>query len=253
MVDQAWAFWTTAAEETLLALSSPDIAPDTLPAGGALPLAPLHLPWGRGTDQLLLALRLCPRQRGDTGGPLTCSLARIQATQRPLQEILRWLERPAHGVGAKPRSVQQAWAALRRRLDSLRVLGPASAGLEPGGTHDWMAPVEPLCRLYGTLAGMVRATLRAEDKGRPREWRTWLEEAWTSDQGAVCPWLKDESYAPPVTFLSKPGGTATANLAEMDGLLQDARRPKNRKYVVDTSRIRRPFSAGTGTMSGGSP
>ena len=46
-VDQAWAFWTT---ETLLALSCPDIAPDTLPAGAALPLAPLHLPRGRGTD-----------------------------------------------------------------------------------------------------------------------------------------------------------------------------------------------------------
>ena len=26
---------------------------------------------------------------------------------------------------------------------------------------------------------------------------------------------------PPVTFLSRPDGTATANLAEMDGLLQD--------------------------------
>ena len=46
-------------------------------------------------------------------------------------------------------------------------------------------------------------------------------------------WLKDESYAPPVTFRSRPDGTATANLAEMDGLLQDAWRPMNRKYAPD--------------------
>ena len=45
--------------------------------------------------------------------------------------------------------------------------------------------------------------------------------------------VNDESYAPPVTFLSWPDGTATANLAEMDGLLQDAWRPINRQYAAD--------------------
>ena len=58
-------------------------------------------------------------------------------------------------------------------------------------------------------------------------------EAWTSDQGAVYRWLKDESYAPPATFLSRPDGAATPDLAEMDGLLQDAWRPINRKYATD--------------------
>ena len=52
-VDQAWAFWTTAAEETLLAMACPDITPDSLPVGANLPLAPPHLPRGRGTDQPL--------------------------------------------------------------------------------------------------------------------------------------------------------------------------------------------------------
>ena len=46
-------------------------------------------------------------------------------------------------------------------------------------------------------------------------------------------WLKDESYAPPVTFLTRPDGTATASPAEMDGLLQDAWRHINRKYATD--------------------
>ena len=46
-------------------------------------------------------------------------------------------------------------------------------------------------------------------------------------------WLKDESYAAPVTFLTRPDGTAAASLAEMDGLLQDAWRPINRKYATD--------------------
>ena len=36
-VDRAWAFWTTTAAETLLALACPDITPDTVPAGATLP------------------------------------------------------------------------------------------------------------------------------------------------------------------------------------------------------------------------
>ena len=83
-VDQAWALWTTAAEEILLALSYPHIAPDTLSAGAALPLAPPHLP------QLLRVVRLCPKQRRDTGGLLTCPVARVEAAQGPLCEVLRW-------------------------------------------------------------------------------------------------------------------------------------------------------------------
>ena len=78
-VDRAWAFWTTTAEETLLDLACPDIAPDTLLAGATLPVAPPHLPRSKGTDQLLREVRLCPKQRRHTGGPLTCPVARIQA------------------------------------------------------------------------------------------------------------------------------------------------------------------------------
>ena len=43
--------------------------------------------------------------------------------------------------------------------------------------------------------------------------------------------MKGESFAPPVTFLVRPDGTPTANLREMDSLLQDAWRPINRKYA----------------------
>ena len=120
------------------------------------------------------------------------------------------------------REVQQAWGALRRRLGMLRELGPEYASLELDGSHDRLAPLASRRRLRTMLAGNVRGTLRAEDKDRIHEWRAWLEESWSSDQGGVYQWLKDESYAPPVTFLSKPDGTATANLAEMDGPLRDA-------------------------------
>ena len=116
-VDRAWAFWSTTAEETLLALDCPDITPDSLPAGATLPLAPPNLPRGRGTDQLLREVLLCPKQRWDTGGPLTCPVAHIQVGQGPLREVLRWTERPAQGAGVLLRAVQQAWAALRCRLD----------------------------------------------------------------------------------------------------------------------------------------
>ena len=51
--------------------------------------------------------------------------------------------------------------------------------------------------------------------------------------GAVYRCLKDELHAPLVTILTRPDGTATRNLAEMDGPLQDAWRPINRKYASD--------------------
>ena len=89
--------------------------------------------------------------------------------------------------------------------------------MELDGSHDPLARFESLHRLRTTVAGKVRLPLRAEDQDR--EWCSTLEQASTSDQGAVYRWLKDESYTPPVTFLSMPDGTATANLAAMDGLL----------------------------------
>ena len=215
-VDRARAFWTTAAEEALLTLACPDITPDTLPAGATLPLAPPHLPRGRGTDQLLQEGRLCPKQRRDTGGPLTYQVPRIQAAEGPLREVLPSLERPTRGPGVMPRAVQQAWAALRRRLDMLRALGPEYADFELGGAPARLASLASLRRLSAALTGKVRVTLRSEDKDRVREWRAWLEESCSSDRGATYRWLKHESYAPPVTFLSRPDGTATANLPEMD-------------------------------------
>ena len=81
------------------------------------------------------------------------------------------------------------------------------------------------------LAGGIRTERQRGDKDRLQAWRDWLDEAWSSKQGAVYKWLKGESFAAPVTFLVGPDGTPTANLREMDSLLQDAWRPINRKYA----------------------
>ena len=97
---------------------------------------------------------------------LAYPVARIQAAQGHLREVLRWLERPPQGPGVKPRAVQQAWAALRRRLHRLRALGPEYANFEPGGAPGRLALLASLRRLS---AAKVRATLRAEDKDRVRE------------------------------------------------------------------------------------
>ena len=66
-------------------------------------------------------------------------------------------------------------------------------------------------------------------------------------------WLKDESYTLLVTFLSRPEGTATANVAEMDGLLQVVWRTINRKYATDPEPDPEPDPAVMGTVSGGIP
>ena len=74
-----------------------------------------------------------------------------------------------------PRAVEQAWAALRSRLERLHALGPDYADFEPGGAPGRLAPLASLRRLSTAQAGKVRATLQAEDKDRVREWRAWLE------------------------------------------------------------------------------
>ena len=63
-----------------------------------------------------------------------------------------------------------------------------------------------------------------EDKDLVRNLCAWLRESRSSDQGGVYRWLKDESYAPQVTFLFKLDCTATA-------ILQDAWRRINRRYA----------------------
>ena len=147
-VDHAWALWTTAAEKTLLALACPDITPDSLPAGATLLLAPPHLPRGRGTDQLLLEVRLCPKQRRDTGGPLTYPVARMQAARAPSgTSSVGWNDgrkaRARCGAGYSRR----VWRSARYAI------------LELDGAHNRLALLASLHRLRTTLAGTVRATL----------------------------------------------------------------------------------------------
>ena len=84
-------------------------------------------------------------------------------------------------------------------------------------------------------------------QARPTGWPRWppsaaLAQRWRAGSGQRSGWRTStasgsgapgSSYAPPVTFLTRPDGTATANLSDMDGLLQDAWRPINRKYASD--------------------
>ena len=144
--------------------SLPDITPDSLPTGNRLPLAPPHLPRGRGTHQLLRQVRLCPKRRRDARGPLTCPMARIKAAQARLRDVLRWLERPVQGASALQRAVQHGRAALRRRLGRIRALGPEYADFEPGGSHDRLASLASFRRLHTALAGKVRATVQARTR-----------------------------------------------------------------------------------------
>ena len=225
-VDRLWSTWTWAAEETLLALSVPGLRP-----GAELPAAPRNYKRGRGTVRLLKRVRLCPRQRRTTGDLVACPEARLQAVQGSLRTVLGWLERPDPRPGAAPRLVMEAWYALQRRLQRVHALGDEYAALQVPDPPDRLPPAAELRGLRTALQGRIRTERQRGDKDRLQAWRDWLDEAWSSKQGAVYKWLKGESFAPPVTFLVRPDGTPTANLREMDSLLQDAWRPINCKYA----------------------
>ena len=225
-VDRLWSTWTWAAEETLLALSVPGLRP-----GAELPAAPRNYKRGRGTVRLLKRVRLCPRQRRTTGDPVACPEARLQAVQGSLRTVLGWLERPDPRPGAAPRLVMEAWYALQRRLQRVHALGDEYAALQVPDPPDRLPLAAELRGLRTALQGRIRTERQRGDKDRLQAWRDWLDEAWSSKQGAVYKWLKGESFVPPVTFLVRPDGTPTANLREMDSLLQDAWRPINCKYA----------------------
>ena len=151
--------------------------------------------------------------------------------QGSLRTVLGWLERPNPRPGAAPRLVMEAWYALQRRLQRVHALRDEYAALQVPGPPDRLPPAAELRGLRTALQGRIRTERQRGDKDRLQAWRDWLDEAWSSKQGAVYKWLKGESFAPPVTFLVRPDGTPTANLREMDSLLQDAWRPINRKYA----------------------
>ena len=78
-VNAAWEYWTWTAEEVLLALSLPHLAPADIDGRAPLPVAPAMLSRGRGTGTLVRETRLCPRQQKHGGTPETLPLARIHA------------------------------------------------------------------------------------------------------------------------------------------------------------------------------
>ena len=78
-VDRAWALWTTAAEEPLLALACPDITPDFLPAGATLPLAPPITSPAAPTSSSVR----CASAPSNAATPGGCFLALRRASRRP--------------------------------------------------------------------------------------------------------------------------------------------------------------------------
>ena len=229
-VDAARKYWTWTAEEVLLALSLPHLAPADIDGPAPLPVAPATLSKGRGTGTLVRETRLCPRQQKQGGAPETLPLARVHAAQGALRTVLRWLRRPDPRPGAAPRGLPCAWEAARSRLRRVREMGPAFAALPPLEEHVSLPGEGPLQGAMEALKGMAKAQRAREDRERVRAWREWLDKAWSADQGAVYRWLGGEGFTPPVVFLTREDGTPTSDVAEMDALVRRDWAPINQKY-----------------------
>ena len=204
-VDAAWGYWTLAAEEVLLALSLPQLAPADVDVRPPLPVAPATKRRERGTGALVRDTSLCPREQKHGGAPETLPLTRIHAAQGALRIVLRWLRRPDPRPGAAPREVPCAWGAARNRLRKVREMGPAFAALPRLEAHEPLPGEEAFRRAMEALRGMAGAQRAREDGEIVRAWREWLDHAWSSEQGAVYRWLGGEGFAPP-GGLSGPGG-----------------------------------------------
>ena len=216
-VDIACAFWTSVAEESLLALAQPLLQPDDLCPASPLPAAPEGMKRGRGTSHLIRQVRLFPKQPKVSGAPKTCALARLHAAYGALRPVLAW----HRGRGAEPGQVAREVQVLVRRVCELRpsyTLPPVSGRGE-----------EEAHALMGRLLGLAKAQAASEDRERVR---AWLAETWPAKPGAVYRWLGGDDFAPPVIFIARADRTATADLREMDTLVRDALAPINQKYAA---------------------
>ena len=73
--------------------------------------------------------------------------------------------------------------------------------------------------------------LRQQECQWLHSWREWLDDASSTDHGAVRHWLRGDDPTPPVVFLPREDWTATTHIPEMDTLLQRAWGPINRHYA----------------------
>ena len=226
-LDQAWALWTWIAEETCLALAHP---PAGEKEGHKLPLAPRKWERGRGTDRTLVRTALCPAKSTKEGASVSPFSLCLTAALGCLRHLRHWASqggRPA----ALPRLVLQNWEALRRRIARLnRMALPVlwtELPLPPEAPRLDTASLETMARDLDRLGDRWVRHAEAE---RVREWRAKMDRAWTEDSSLVYRWLKQD-YSPPLVMLSRPDGSLTADLSEMDTLLHDAWFPIMRKYV----------------------
>ena len=77
---------------------------------------------------------------------------------------------------------------------------------------------------------MGKQWVRQAEAERVREWKAGMDKAWAENTNLVYRWLKQD-YNPPLVMLSRPDGSLTGDLREMDSLLQGAWFPIMCKYV----------------------
>ena len=226
-LDSAWALWSWVAEEAALALAYP---PAGHMGGQKLPLAPRKWDRGRGTDRALVQAALCPAKSTPSGGavaPFSLCLTAAQGCLRHLQHWAKQANRPA----ALPAQVLQNWEALRRRVKRLNSMSLpvlwAELPLPPAAPRLDAPSLDAIGR---DLDLMGKRWVRQAETERVREWKNGMDKAWAENTSLVYRWLKQD-YSPPLVVLTRPDGSLTGDLQEMDTLLQDAWFPIMRKYA----------------------
>ena len=112
--------------------------------------------------------------------------------------------------------MMEAWQSLLNRLQQIRDLRPHHASLsmdrQPNQLH--LVPACPIAR-------RLRTERPEEDEAQLRNRQHGLHDVWTSGSGAIYRRLKEESYAPLLTFMGRLVHAPATSLQEMDGLMHD--------------------------------
>ena len=219
-VERLWTLWVNAAEAWLAKRSEAHLVGPTANYKGR----------NRCVER---THRVAAQTREAEPGALSVRHRRVLRLARQLEELSRHLTRLAPAGGPLPYLVVSLWAKAGRAGTTLlpELNWPADPPRLPA--------LNSLTQQVRDASYLLQAQVRRD---RIQQWRLWMQDGWQAEPGKVYRWVAG-GRAAPTAMLQRDVGGVTANVAEMDAILQEAWGPIFRMYASRPEPAWEPFLA----------
>ena len=219
-VECLWKLWVTAAETWLTQRSEGHLE------------GPTKNYTGRSRCKVQ-PKRVAAQTRATEPGALSVRHRRLLRLARQLEEIMRQLKRQVPDGGVVPHLLVALWGSARR----------TGAALLPD--LQWPMDLPQLPALSAVTQQVRDACHRQQvrvSRDRKHSWHLRMQDKWKVEPGRVFGWVSG-GRAGPTSLLQRGDGGVTANVAEMDDILQEAWGPVFCKYASRPEPAWEPFLA----------